>query len=181
MAERGKIRDDQRGGVVGVLQRASQPSAKGRRLCGAGAAGDRLYLADGGTVLAALSQHGKKTGIAFGLHDRSGGDAVRCFVGDKERQGFREIRAHGSAAAARTDGDFGDFGDFGGGPRDLNPRLGTDEISTRARKRLQSAAGSVKTSSVQPLQARMAKLVDAPDLGSGGAIRAGSSPVPGIL
>ena len=32
-----------------------------------------------------------------------------------------------------------------------------------------------------PRKARMVKLVDTPDLGSGAAMRAGSSPVPGIF
>ena len=55
------------------------------------------------------------------------------------------------------------------------------EFAERIEEGLARVAGRGQNYGVQFMPARMAKLVDAPDLGSGGAIRAGSSPVPGIF
>lgn len=54
-------------------------------------------------------------------------------------------------------------------------------IGEEGEEGLAPKTGQVVVLELQIMQARMAKLVDAPDLGSGGAIRAGSSPVPGIF
>ena len=58
---------------------------------------------------------------------------------------------------------------------------GLQESVGRSEEGLARNPGRVVFCGVLIMQARMAKLVDAPDLGSGGAIRAGSSPVPGIF